>query len=291
MNMALFGGSFDPPHLGHDSIVKMALESLKIDKLIIMPTYISPFKSNFSAPPALRLDWVRKIWGNLNKVQISDFEIAQNRPVPTIQSVLRLYEIYEIKKLYILIGADHLNSLHKWHEFDKLCKLAHFVIAERDHIAIPKELEKMNIHVDISSSKIRAGLSDTQIPPAIKDEVIKFYKGIKMQNDFQKRIENIVKILDEKKAEEIEVFDMQDRDYFVKFVIIATTMGERHAYSLTDDLKEGLKPLGEQFLGIESSPDWVVLDLGDMLIHLLSPQYRAKYNIEEFLNKLKVERE
>ena len=47
--------------------------------------------------------------------------------------------------------------------------------------------------------------------------------------DFQKRIEEIVKILDEKKAEQIEVFDMRERDYFVKFVVIATTMGERHA--------------------------------------------------------------
>ena len=105
--------------------------------------------------------------------------------------------------------------------------------------------------------------------------------------DFQKRIGEIVKILDEKKAEQIEVFDMRERNYFVKFVVIATTMGERHAYSLTDDLKEGLKDEGEQFLGIESSGDWVVIDLGDILIHLMSAQYRAKYNIEEFLSKLK----
>ena len=105
--------------------------------------------------------------------------------------------------------------------------------------------------------------------------------------DFQKRIGEIVKILDEKKAEQIEVFDMRERNYFVKFVVIATTMGERHAYSLTDDLKEGLKDEGEQFLGIESSGDWVVIDLGDILIHLMSAQYRTKYNIEEFLSKLK----
>lgn len=106
----------------------------------------------------------------------------------------------------------------------------------------------------------------------------------------QERIDRIIKILDEKKAESIEAFDMREKDYFVKYVVIATTMRERHAYSLTDDLKLALKPLGEEFLGIESSPDWVVLDLGDILIHLLSPQYRAKYNIEEFLSKLKEQR-
>ncbi|MCR4942704.1 MAG: ribosome silencing factor [Campylobacter sp.] len=102
-----------------------------------------------------------------------------------------------------------------------------------------------------------------------------------------KRIDDIVKILDEKKAEEIQVFDMRGRDYFVDYVIISTTMGDRHALSLTDELKERLKLLGENFLGIESSDDWVVCDLGDILIHLLSAEFRAKYNIEELLDKLK----
>ena len=107
------------------------------------------------------------------------------------------------------------------------------------------------------------------------------------RKNMQERIERIIKILDAKKAEAIEAIDMSGREYIAKCVIIATTMGERHAYSLTDDLKEGLKDEGEQFLGIESSGDWVVIDLGDILIHLMSAQYRAKYNIEEFLSKLK----
>lgn len=100
------------------------------------------------------------------------------------------------------------------------------------------------------------------------------------------RIDNIVKILDDKKAEAIEVFNMND-EYFVKNVIIATTMGERHALSLLDELKNKLKPMGEEFLGIESGDEWVVVDLGDILIHLLSQSKRAVYNIEELLNSLK----
>ncbi|EAI7261827.1 ribosome silencing factor [Campylobacter lari] len=102
----------------------------------------------------------------------------------------------------------------------------------------------------------------------------------------QERINNIVQILDDKKADLIETFDMRDKDYFVKFVVIATTMGERHALSLIDDLKTNLKSKGEEFLNIESSEEWTVLDLGDILIHLMSETYRAKYNIEEFLKSL-----
>ncbi|WP_409240993.1 ribosome silencing factor [Campylobacter sp. 19-13652] len=104
--------------------------------------------------------------------------------------------------------------------------------------------------------------------------------------NIKQRVAKIVSILDEKKAEAIEVFEM-DEEYFVREVIIATTMGERHALSLTDELKNRLKPEGEQFLAVESSDEWVVIDLGDILIHLLSQSKRAVYNLEELLNSLK----
>lgn len=103
----------------------------------------------------------------------------------------------------------------------------------------------------------------------------------------QKRIQAITELLDSKKAEFIEIFDMSEGDYFVPFVVIATTLGEKHALSLIDELKTALKPLGEEFLNLQSSEEWTVIDLGDILIHLLSEEYRAKYKIEELLQELK----
>ncbi|ECO5760330.1 ribosome silencing factor [Campylobacter coli] len=103
----------------------------------------------------------------------------------------------------------------------------------------------------------------------------------------QERIDLIVKILDEKKAEDIKTFDMSEQEYFVKYVIIAATLGERHALSLIDELKTKLKAEGEEFLNIESSEEWSVIDLGDILIHLLTPEHRGIYNIEELLESLK----
>lgn len=102
----------------------------------------------------------------------------------------------------------------------------------------------------------------------------------------QKRIEQIVSILDEKKAEDIQSFQMND-DYFVKYVIIAATLGQKHALSLIDELKTKLKSKGEEFLNIEEGEFWTIIDLGDILIHLLTPEYRAIYNIEELLCELK----
>ena len=101
----------------------------------------------------------------------------------------------------------------------------------------------------------------------------------------KERIENIVKILDDKKAMDIETFDLADKDYFVDAVVIATTMGQKHGLALLDELKKKLKPAGEKFLFIDESDDWTVIDLGDILIHLMSEEYRAKYQLEEFLKE------
>ena len=99
------------------------------------------------------------------------------------------------------------------------------------------------------------------------------------------RVENIVNILDNKKAENIQIFDMSDKDYFVDQVVIATTMGERHGIALLDDLKKDLKSKNESFLHVDDENEWIVIDLGDILIHLMTAQYRSKYNIEEFLSQ------
>ncbi|WP_242647992.1 ribosome silencing factor [Campylobacter geochelonis] len=105
----------------------------------------------------------------------------------------------------------------------------------------------------------------------------------------EKRVKAITELLDTKKAENIEVIDMSEKEYMAKFVIIATTLTGRHALSLVDDLKGVLKPFKEKFLNIESSDEWSVIDLGDIIVHLMSETYREKYNIEEFLEKLKKE--
>ena len=97
-------------------------------------------------------------------------------------------------------------------------------------------------------------------------------------------VEKVVNILDKKKGENIQVFDMRDRDYFVDEVIIATTLGSKHGLSLQEMLKEELKKMGEKQINIEESDEWIVMDLGDVLIHLISPEYRTKYNLEEFLS-------
>ncbi len=100
------------------------------------------------------------------------------------------------------------------------------------------------------------------------------------------RIAKIKNLLDEKKALDIMDYDLRDSDYFVDYVVVATTMADKHGYALLDHLKKNLKP-HEEFLGVDESNDWILIDLGDILIHLMSEEYRAKYQMDEFLREIK----
>jgi len=102
----------------------------------------------------------------------------------------------------------------------------------------------------------------------------------------EERIENIVKVLDEKKAEEIEVFNLGDADYIADRVVIANSLNLKHTQALFEQLKETLKPKGETFLHADTSDEWVVVDLGDILVHIMIPEYRQRYSLETFLSEL-----
>jgi len=99
------------------------------------------------------------------------------------------------------------------------------------------------------------------------------------------RIEKITEVLDMNKAESIEVFDLREKNYFVDYAIIASSLGSKHTLALLDHLKNELKP-DETFNNVDESGDWVVIDLGDVLIHIMTPEYRTKYDMEKFLSSL-----
>ena len=103
------------------------------------------------------------------------------------------------------------------------------------------------------------------------------------------KLEMIINTIDEKKGENIQVFNMKEKDYFVDSVIIASTLGDKHGYALLDALKTKLKENGETIITVEEADNWIVIDLGDTLIHLMTPEYRSKYNIEEFLDNYKTQ--
>ena len=171
--IALFGGSFDPPHIAHEMIVQEALKLEGVDKVVIMPTFLNPFKSSFHAPAALRLHWLKSIFASQKNVAISSYEVDQEKKVTSIQSVKYLLKRY--KKIYLIIGADNLESLPKWENYNELKTLVQFVIASRDKIEVPKTFLQIHVDEDISSTQLRKNMDVSRLSPVVSDEIEKFY--------------------------------------------------------------------------------------------------------------------
>lgn len=77
--IALFGGSFDPPHIGHKAVVEAALNLKEIDKIVIMPTYLNPFKSKSHLSAIQRFELVKEMFKDKKRVEVSDFEVTQEK--------------------------------------------------------------------------------------------------------------------------------------------------------------------------------------------------------------------
>ncbi len=178
MKIALFGGSFDPPHVGHLSVVKEALKELDIDLLVVVPTYVNPFKKGFYAPPRKKIVWLKKALKSFKKVRVCDFEIERQRATYTIETVEYLRRKFAPQKLYLIIGADNLKDLTRWKSYKKLSKRAEFVVATRNRIRIPQKFKILSVSVPISSTRLRGKVTKRYLPKPVASEIYRFYKKI-----------------------------------------------------------------------------------------------------------------
>lgn len=311
INLAIFGGSFNPPHSGHKAIVESALRCEWIDFLVILPNFQNPLKSEASLnatkrvkalesmlenitdsthltiyknPPTLQ-NLTQNLHKNKKAILLSSFEISQEKPSFSIDSILYFKNLYEPKNLYFIIGADILPQLHKWHKITQIKNLVTFIVATRDNLPIPSGFLRFEIDEKISSTQIRANDKFNDFLAESNAKI--HYKGwilSSIDSNTQKRLDSIIALLDSKKAEDIMLFDLQDRNYITQFVIIATSLADKHSFALLDTLKTELKAQGEVFYSTdEESGDWIIADLGEIMIHIFTANHRKKFNLEEFL--------
>ncbi len=181
--VAMFGGSFDPPHIGHKAIVYEVLNRLDIDILLIVPSFQNPLKQDSLATPTQRMQMCKVAFENFNNVLISDYEMKQEIRY-TSDSVKYFKDFYDLK--YLIIGADNLISLHLWHDFEWLNANVIWVVASRQNgsidtqnIKLLKRYIMLDIDENVSSSEIRNGLKRDMIDTKISNQIDTIYKGTK----------------------------------------------------------------------------------------------------------------
>jgi nicotinate-nucleotide adenylyltransferase len=174
LRLAIFGGSFDPLHIGHETIAYKALDVLDIDKLIVVPTYLNPFKKDFMFDPKFRFKLLHELFRDQKKIKISSYEVEQNKAVPSVETVEYFTQHFKPEKLYFIIGADNLQGLPKWDNFERLKELVTFVVFHRKGYEVKNDIIPfIDIELDlpISSSQLRESKDLTYIPKKIQKKV------------------------------------------------------------------------------------------------------------------------
>ncbi|HUC84329.1 MAG TPA: nicotinate-nucleotide adenylyltransferase [Candidatus Acidoferrales bacterium] len=179
MKLGIYGGSFDPVHLGHLLVAQAAIEELELDRLFFVPAAQSPFKpANHSAPGADRLRLLRLALAGKVDCEVDDQEIRRGGVSYTVDTLRSYAEKLPGAKLFCLIGADNAAKLNAWRDSADLATLAEFVAVPRPGGApavFPPAFRGRTLKgfpFGVSSSEIRSRIKanlpiDQLVPPAV----------------------------------------------------------------------------------------------------------------------------
>lgn len=129
--IGIFGGSFDPVHLGHKLLAEFMVKTLELDKLLIIPAACSPFKDKTSASSEARFEMC-KLQFPEEIFDVSDIEVLRGSKSYTVDTVNAVKEKYPESEIFLIIGSDQLVQFHKWFHFDEIMKNAVVCAVARD---------------------------------------------------------------------------------------------------------------------------------------------------------------
>jgi nicotinate-nucleotide adenylyltransferase len=154
--IAIYGGTFDPVHHAHLILAREAIETLGLEKVILVPAAISPLKK--AAPVAsgdVRLAMLRAAIKSQPEFEVDECELLRPPPSYTIDTVEEIRRRECDAALYCLIGEDNVEQLHQWHRFNELEKLVHFVVLDRTGKQPTHTYQLIHRRIDISATEIR----------------------------------------------------------------------------------------------------------------------------------------
>jgi len=154
--IAIYGGTFDPVHHAHLILARQAIETLGLDKVILVPAAISPLKK--AAPVAsgeVRLAMLQAAVKGEPEFEANECELLRPPPSYTIDTVEDIRRRECDAAIYCLIGEDNVEQLPRWHRFAELEKMVRFVVLDRSGKQPSHSYQLIRRRIDISATEIR----------------------------------------------------------------------------------------------------------------------------------------
>ena len=294
----------------------------------MIPAWQSPL-SSFKGGAEKQLRVIREVFKKHPIIEVDDQEIKRKGLSYTIDTIHFLQkENPSFKELFLIIGVDQWIQFDKWKNFEDIIKKVHLIVCSRkghkwSSSSVPNSLKKcissfsdkmmtfknsdkkvfwMGLNdIDVSSSEIRErkkqGFSISHLVPPLIEEWIN--KNKLYQNNSYKNLDSLVlakfcaRTLVEKKAEKVKVFDLR-RSYNLPFdsTLIVSGLNTHHTKVMAAYLQKQVKKefsVGVQQMEGQENGEWIVLDYGDLVIHIFYHYTREYYNIEDLWKKASFE--
>lgn len=161
MRLALFGGTFDPPHVGHLLAASDAYEALELDRLIWIPAGRQPFKDqDVHGTPRQRAEMLEAMIAGDSRFEVDRLELEREGLSYTVETLAEYARRQPTARRFLLIGADLVDQLPTWREAERLPQLADIVVLERDAHVERRDAPFASAwvatrRIDVSSTEIR----------------------------------------------------------------------------------------------------------------------------------------
>lgn len=192
-NIAIFGGTFNPPHLGHKRLIKAFTKKHEFDKILIVPTFIPPHKTSKDLASCEDRLNMCKLAFKEPEFEISDIEIKRRGKSYTYLTLKELQRKYLNTKMYLVVGSDMFLSFHQWKNSEKIFDMCTVCAATRKGTIgieelysyanqnFPAQRHNMQIELidfkplEISSTKLREMIEqDMSISHFVDESVLKY---------------------------------------------------------------------------------------------------------------------
>jgi len=183
---AIFGGTFNPFHIGHYEMLKALNDCETVSKILIMPDKIPPHKEvDFLASDADRFNMCEIAAADFNKAEVCDIEFKRKGKSYTYDTVSLLKEIYPNDNLAFVCGGDMLVYFDKWYKYEELMKMLPFIVFSRtstdnaEFLSCIEKFKKMDMQIilmdneisNMSSTDFRNSPNVDLLPPKIYDYI------------------------------------------------------------------------------------------------------------------------
>ncbi len=319
--VGLFGGTFNPFHMGHLHCLLSVKDKAKLDHVYVLPAYQNPLKSRVDGPtPQQRLEMAQIALRDYDDVEVDDREIQRKGPSYTIDTIKEYAKEYDAEELYLILGMDQFEEFDRWKRFEKVLEHCNVLVAARPQFQFPfsvgdlprgiqplveqfennfvflssgNHIEFIRIpESDVSATDIRKRLRtgrnvdkglDIEVEAYIREHHLYEPVGPKI-GDYEVFTRFCAELLDSRKAIQVKAFDLRELSSVSEYTLIASGTSTRHTSSLAELLIDQVKhEYGVLPEGIEGLGEgrWVLVDYGALIVHIFYDYVRQEYRLEE----------